>query len=241
MGLFQPRSDDRVDESADTESPRGRTVADEEIERAIRKGQQGNVLDPVALDDPMGKGVERVIMRVGVTVFIILIVGILLAQVACKSIRLATVPDFATDGAGEDSMVRALSHGVGWAGDIVRYPGVSFSAYDEKGGALEVVETIEGNVSAEQLISDALERSAPLAINVFEDPSVNELRYLVRAHVVGSEVTTEDGTIPEALSIVWTRVGDENPTYSFTLEGDALAVRAATRSEAAPIPARTNQ
>ena len=51
----------------------GRTLADEEVARVAAKRASGNVLDPIALNDPVGQSVEKVILRVGVTVIVVLV------------------------------------------------------------------------------------------------------------------------------------------------------------------------
>ena len=59
---------------------------DEELERLEAKSASGDVLDPIALHDPVGQSVEKVVLRVGIAVVVVLVAGILLAQIACKNI-----------------------------------------------------------------------------------------------------------------------------------------------------------
>ena len=119
---MEGKDSSRTEESSmHDERPHGYTLADEELERVHEKSMSGDVLDPIALDDPTGTSVERVVLRVGITVVAILVAGILLAQVACKNIRLSMVTDLG-EGITQESVGSALSSGILWGGEIVVLP-----------------------------------------------------------------------------------------------------------------------
>ena len=201
------------------ENRHGRTIADEEIERLAAKSARGDVLDPIALNDPLGQSVEKTILRIGITVVAILISGILLAQVACKNMRLAAVPDLAA-GANSETVATALSKGVVWSGDIMRFAGVDLVDVDSQTGVIEVMETVSSRHSSEQLLTQAMSNSMALAMNAFRDPQITTFVYSVKYETVEDEEASD-----EAFRLVWTRQSDsdeENPQFTCSVEGAAL-------------------
>ena len=199
-------------------------MADEEVERIEQKRLRGDVLDPIALTDPLGKSVEQVIMRVGITVVAILITGILLAQVACKNIQLSAVPDLA-NGVNETVVENALEHGITWSGDIVRFPSVEFVDIDQANGVVTVEETAVSARTLEAVVSDAIPQSTALAMNVFRDAEINQLVYIVKTHVseeTGMFSKVASDPVDEAFRIVWTRGEQGDPELAMRLEGAAL-------------------
>lgn len=225
----------RMEESPTSdEHPRGYTLADEELERLREKRQSGDVLDPLALDDPTGSSVERVVLRVGISVIIILVVGILLAQVACKNIRLSLVPDLSS-GVTESSVDSALSNGILWGSEIVTFPsGSEVTLLDETAGVLEVTMTDESSRSIEQLTSSAQTRALALAMNAFDDENIQTVTVVVMARV-SSETGLFTGSASDplgvALEITWTRDGESATTFSSTITGFELASASKSAAE----------
>lgn len=197
-------------------------MADDEVARLEQKRARGDVLDPIALTDPLGQSVERVIMRVGVTVVAILIVGILLAQVACKNIQLAAIPDLST-GVNETAVENALSHGISWSGEIVRFPSTEAGGIED--GTATVVATATGPRSIEVVVSDAIARSTALSMNAFRDPDLERLVYIVNTHISeedGSFSTSGGDPVGEAFRVIWERSAQDGAQLSMSVEGEAV-------------------
>jgi hypothetical protein len=205
-----------------TQRPRGYTLADEERAMLEEKVRRGNVLDPIALDDPVGQSVEKVILSIGVTVVAVLIVGILLAQVACKNIQTWGIPDFSEE-VSTASVASALKNGVVWGGDIVRFPAAEEAAYDAVDDAVTVYVERGSARNFEQLVSASQTRAFALAMNLFANPEVASVAYVVL------DDADDDGNqdAAELLRITWLRDPSDPAAFSCEMAGyDPLAVPA---------------
>lgn len=206
--------------------PHGYTLADAEMERLREKRESGDVLDPIALDDPKGESVERVVLRVGISVVVILVVGILLAQVACKNIRLSMVPDLSA-GVTEKSVETALSNGILWGNEIVTFPSdTKVEAVDGETGTLHVTMTDESARSLEQMASSAQSRAMALAMNAFEDDAVRTVVVDVRGHVsaeTGKLTGKASDPAQTVLTFTWARSADDPTGFTMSLAGYDLA------------------
>lgn len=199
--------------------PRGYTLADEEMERVVEKSASGDVLDPIALSDPVGQSVEKVILRVGVAVVAVLVAGILLAQVACKNIQLSGITDFSTAGVTVETVERALGRGVFWGGEIVRFSTVVEVAYDEETGTVDVVVEDDSSRSSEQLAAQAQAQAIALAMNLFRDENVQTVNYIVQ-EPTSEETDAEDSdSVGDALTVTWQRSADDPASFSCTMTG----------------------
>lgn len=199
----------------------GRTLADEEVARVAAKRASGNVLDPIALNDPVGQSVEKVILRVGVTVIVVLVVGILLAQVACKGIQNWGIPDF-TKGVSNATVERALSHGVSWGGDVVRFPEADMATFDASDGSVTVVVTNGTARNFEQLVSTSQSQAMALALSLFQSEEVQKVTYLVEgpADPETGAYSTAAGNEPAGqLTIEWARDPESIETFTCTITG----------------------
>lgn len=214
--------------------PHGYTLADAELEHVREKRASGDVLDPIALNDPTGVSVERVVLRVGISVVVILVVGILLAQVACKNMRLSTIPNLG-EGVTQERVQTALSNGILWGGEIVDFPsGAQVSLIDANTGVLQVTMVDDSTRSLEQLSSSAQTRAMVLAMSAFQDPAIKNVSIDVRGHV-----SAEDGTftgkssdpVQSVLQITWTRDPQDPTSFSSTMSG--LDLEEASASSAA--------
>ena len=230
---MEGKDSSRTEESSmHDERPHGYTLADEELERVHEKSMSGDVLDPIALDDPTGTSVERVVLRVGITVVAILVAGILLAQVACKNIRLSMVTDLG-EGITQESVGSALSSGILWGGEIVGFPADSeVNSFDAATGTLEVTMADDSSRSVEQLLSAFQGRAMTLAMSAFEDEAVRT----VIVHVTG-HISAEDGSFTgkasdpmgEAVTFTWTRSDADPTSFTMTMTGyDPVAAASAS-------------
>ena len=206
-----------------TERPHGYTLADEEMERLEEKRASVDALDPIALDDPVGMSVEKVIGRALVFVVFILVVGILFAQVACKNIQLMSVASFdkKVDAA---SVEKAATSGVSWAGDIVKFPSMVSSAYDAQSATATVVVLNDSPRTLPQLVSASQSQAFTLAMAMFENDEVNTVVYSVCSNTLapvtdqsGAKATSQDEAPEPLISFVWQRGADG--TYACTLQG----------------------
>ncbi len=218
--------------------PRGYTLADEEIERIAEKSASGDVLDPIALDDPVGQSVEKVVLRVGIAVVAVLVAGILLAQIACKNIQLSGITDFSTAGVSVETVERALGKGITWGGEIVHFPADAEVSYDAQTGTVTVTVGDESARTAEQLAASAQARALALAMNLFRDEDVQTVTYVVRAPV--SEETgmfsasAGSDAVGDALTVTWQRDSADPASYSCTVTGfDPVAASVRSGKEAA--------
>lgn len=206
--------------------PHGYTLADAEMEHLREKREAGNVLDPLALDDPKGESVERVVLRVGISVVVILVVGILLAQVACKNIRLSMVADLST-GVTQERVEAALTRGILWGNEIVTFPSdTRVDSVDDATGTLRVAMTDDTVNSLEQMASSAQTRAMALAMNAFEDDAIQTVVIDVCGHVSGEtgKLTGKAADpVQTVLTITWARNADDPTAFSMTLEGYDLA------------------
>lgn len=212
----------------DPSHPHGYTLADEEIERLEAKRASGDVLDPIALNDPSGQSVERVILRVGATVVAVLVVGILLAQVACKNFQMAGVMDFSTTGVTGETLDGALKNGIVWGGEIVKFPGTEEVVYDREAGAVTVRATDESSRTLEQLASTAQSRAYTLSMSVFEDASVNTVSFEVAGHVseeTGAFSGKDADPLQTVFTVTWTRSADDPASFTCTAAGYDPAAR----------------
>lgn len=207
-----------------TQRPRGYTLADEEMERIAQKLESGDVLDPIALDDPVGQSVEKVIMRVGIAVTTVLIVGLLLAQVMCKNLQLAGIPDFSR-GANVESLDDAIRNGILWGGEIVRFPGDSVAVVGEQADTVIVMATNTSARTLEQLVAASQHEATALAMNVFCDPKVSTVAYVVSTTVDPETGAFDAGSnhLEELLTVTWRR-SETSDTFVCSISGFEPAV-----------------
>ena len=212
---------DRV-ASVEPEHPHGYTLADAEMERINEKAHSGDVLDPLALDDPTGASVEGVVARVGLAIILVAVVGILFAQVACKNMRLSAVPDF-TNGATAERVESALDHGVLWGSSIVNFStATELTSIDEKAGAIVLTVTDDTSRSLDQVLAQVQGPATALAMNMFEDLGINQVSYSVLAHVsqeTGKFSTKGHDPLGEVLTIVWRRDASATDAFSCEIKG----------------------
>lgn len=198
------------------------SLADRELERVKEKSEAGGALDPLALDDPTGLSVEHVVLRVGIAVALVIVVGILFAQVACKNMQLSGVPNFAS-GATESKVQSAIEKGVMWGGEVVKLPeGTSFTSYDSSMGTLTVTIDDERSRSVDGAIASAQTPVMAFAMNAFEDVAVQSIVVHVNAHVSeesGSFTGKSSDPMGEVFTIVWQRDPMESEKYTCTITG----------------------
>jgi hypothetical protein len=201
------------------------TLADEEMEHIREKSESGDVLDPLALEDPSGRSVERVVVRVGLVVVLILVVGILFVQVACKNMQLSGVANF-SEGTTEASIDKALSHGVLFGGEIVSFPaGAQLVSYDEEAGVIEISYEDDSARTIDQVLASVQSPTMALAMSAFEDPNINTVKAVVSAHVdeeTGEFSGKSSDPIGEVFTITWTRDYADPENYSCTISGYVL-------------------
>ena len=211
------------------EHPHGYTLADLEMERLEEKRASEDTLDPIALDDPVGMSVEKVIGRALVFVVFVLVVGILFAQVACKNIQLMSVASF--DGGVDDARVeKAVTSGVSWAGEIVKFPSMDSASFDEESGTANVVVTNDSPRTLSQLVSASQGQALTLAMSMFENDRVNKVVYSVCSNTLsqddsqtsdgpasGARQESQDAPAEPLISFIWQRGVDG--AYTCTLEG----------------------
>lgn len=207
-----------------TQRPRGYKLADEEMERIAQKLEAGDVLDPIALDDPVGQSVEKVIMRVGVTVVIVLVVGLLLAQVMCKNIQVMGVPDF-SEGVTVQSVEDALIHGILWGGDIVRFPEPIGAELSDDGDTVMVTVAVDSAKSLEQLVAIAQGQATALAMNIFADADVSTVIYVVHSTVdpQTGAFDAKSSHVDDAVTVTWRR-SETSDTFVCSIAGFEPAV-----------------
>lgn len=198
------------------------TLADQEMEHIRLKSESGNVLDPLALQDPSGRSVERVVLRVGMFVILVLVLGILFVQVACKNLQLSSLPNF-EQGTSQSSVETAIHNGVLWGGEIVRFPGgTEFSSIDSATGTLTLTISDDSVRSMEQALSSTQTPVMALAMNAFEDPSVKTVVAHVRAHVdeeTGAITARGSESFADVLVITWQRDELDPARYHCTVDG----------------------
>ena len=224
-----------------TEHPHGYTLADEEMERLEEKRTSEDILDPIALDDPVGMSVEKLIGRALIFVVFVLVVGILFAQVACKNIQLMSVASF-DEGVDDARVEKAVTSGVSWAGEIVKFPSVESASFDEANGTATVVVTNDSPRTLSQLVNASQGQALTLAMSMFENDQVNKVVYSVCSNTLSQvDSQTSDGpasavhqasqdATPEPLiSFIWQRGVDG--TYTCTLEGYDPAATTAIAAE----------
>ncbi len=211
------------------EHPHGYTLADQEMERLEEKRASEDTLDPIALDDPVGMSVEKVIGRALVFVVFVLVVGILFAQVACKNIQLMSVASF-DEGVDDACVEKAVTSGVSWAGEIVKFPSMESASFDKESGTANVVVTNDSPRTLSQLVNASQSQALTLAMAMFENDEVNKVVYSVCSNTLfEAQDQTSDGPAPTVgqdgqdtpaeplISFIWQRGVDG--TYTCTLEG----------------------
>ena len=212
-----------------TEHPHGYTLADEEMERLEEKRASEDPLDPIALDDPVGMSVEKVIGRALIFVVFVAVVGILFAQVACKNIQLMSVATF-NAGVSASQVEKAVTSGVSFAGQIVKFPELVSASYDEATGAAIVVVQNDSPRTMSQLVSASQSQAFSLAMSLFDNEQVTSVSYGVCSDTIVTAANTKsssksanaDEASKPVVTFTWTRA--EDGTYACSLEGyDALA------------------
>lgn len=206
-----------------SQHPHGYTLADEELERIEAKSASGDVLDPIALNDPVGQSVEKVVLRVGIAVVAVLVAGILLAQIACKNIQLSGIPDFSATEVSGETVERALGNGLTWGGNIVRFPGAYEATYDRQSGQVDVTVWVDSARTVEELAASAQSQAVALAMNLFRDSAVQSVVYRVYAPVDAEtgEFSPSAGSdsMGPVLEITWTRDGGDQSSFSSSMTG----------------------
>lgn len=217
-----------TDTSLDPSSPQtaeqpqpGRTLAEEEVARVAAKRASGKALDPIALNDPVGQSVEKVILRVGVTVITVLVVGILLAQVACKGIQNWGIPDF-TEGVSDATVESAMARGVSWGGEIMHFPAADLAAFDETDGSVTVVVVNDTARNFEQLVATSQSQAMALAFSLFQNEEVQKVTYLVEGPSdpdTGAYATGSGNEPAGQFMIEWVRDPESIETFTCTITG----------------------
>ncbi|MEE8716976.1 MAG: hypothetical protein SOI26_10755 [Coriobacteriales bacterium] len=199
-----------------------KTLADEEMEHIREKREAGNALDPLALEDPTGRSVEHVVMRVGIVIILILVVGILFVQVACKNMQLSSVPNF-TEGTTTSSIETALKHGTMFGGEVVSFPdNTTLESFDESTGTITICYEDDSARSIDQLLASVQSPTMALAMNAFEDPNVTTVTVKARSHVdgeTGEFSGSKSDPIGDVLTITWTRDYGDPESYSCSITG----------------------
>lgn len=202
-------------------------LAEQELDRVQAKSRSGKALDPLALDDPMGSSVERVVVRAGVLVVLAIVVGILFIQVACKNMQLSSVPSFVS-GAEESNITTALKRGVLFGGEIVSFQNkAELLSYDDDAGRIEISYTDADARSLDQILASVQAPAMALAMNAFEDPTVNTLVVDVISRIdpetgqFSARTGDETGTV---FTITWARDYADSENYSCTISGYESAI-----------------
>lgn len=214
------------------ERPHGYTLADEEMERLEEKRAQEDALDPIALDDPVGMSVEKVIGRALVFVVFVLVVGILFAQVACKNIQLMSVVSFDDASVSSERVEKAVSSGVSFAGEIVKFPELVSADYDAATGTAQAVVLNDTPRTMAQLVSSSQSQAFALAMALFNSDQVTSVSYGVCSTVLAPADDTskkaaaaQSDAQPEPLvTFTWTRTADGG--YTCELSGYDIDVLA---------------
>lgn len=208
-----------------TERPHGYTLADEEMERLEEKRAQEDALDPIALDDPVGMSVEKVIGRALVFVVFVLVVGILFAQVACKNIQLMSVVSFDDTSVSTERVEKAISSGVSFAGEIVKFPELVSADYDASTGRATAVVLNDTPRTMAQLVSASQSQAFTLAMALFNSDQVKSVSYGVCSTVLAAaDDSSKKGTASQQdagsdplVTFTWTRTEDGG--YTCELSG----------------------
>lgn len=209
----------------------GPTMAEEEMERIEEKRASGNVLDPIALNDPAGQSVERVILRVGVAVVGVIVVGILLAQIACKNIMMSGVTDFSETTVTGQTVEKAVTDGFVWGDEVIKFTGVDDASYDSAAGTVTVKTTDSSSRTFDQLASDVQSRAMPLSMTLFEDSAISSVSIEVSAHVdeeTGQFTGRSSDPVRTVLTVTWSRSADDTSTYYCTMQGYDASARRST-------------
>lgn len=214
------------------ERPHGYTLADEEMERLEEKRAQEDALDPIALNDPVGLSVEKVIGRALIFVVFVLVVGILFAQVACKNIQLKSVVSFSGQAVSAERVEKAITSGVSFAGEIVKFPELVSADYDDLTGHAQAVVVNDSPRTMAQLVSASQGQAFTLAMSLFNNDEVKSVSYGVCSTILapaddtaGKAQTSQQGDqLEPVVTFTWTRLDDG--TYTCELSGyniDTLA------------------
>ncbi len=206
------------------EHPHGYTLADEEMERLEEKRAQEDALDPIALDDPVGMSVEKVIGRALIFVVFVLVVGILFAQVACKNIQLQSVVSFGGQTVSSERVEKAISSGVSFAGEIVKFPQLVSADYDELTGHAQAVVVNDSPRTMAQLVNASQDQAFTLAMALFNNDDVKSVSYGVCSTILApaddsskkKQASQESDQLEPLVTFTWTRLDDGSYTCELT-------------------------
>ncbi len=206
------------------EHPHGYTLADEEMERLEEKRAQEDALDPIALDDPVGMSVEKVIGRALIFVVFVLVVGILFAQVACKNIQLQSVVSFSGQTVSSERVEKAISSGVSFAGEIVKFPQLVSADYDELTGHAQAVVVNDSPRTMAQLVNASQDQAFTLAMALFNNDDVKSVSYGVCSTILApaddsskkKQASQESDQLEPLVTFTWTRLDDGSYTCELT-------------------------
>lgn len=209
---------------ATPEHPHGYTLADEEMERLEEKRAQEDALDPIALDDPVGMSVEKVIGRALIFVVFVLVVGILFAQVACKNIQLQSVVSFSGQTVSSERVEKAISSGVSFAGEIVKFPQFVSADYDELTGHAQAVVVNDSPRTMAQLVNASQDQAFTLAMALFNNDDVKSVSYGVCSTILApaddsskkTQASQESDQLEPLVTFTWTRLDDGSYTCELT-------------------------
>ena len=226
----------RVDHSGHSDEERART------QRARRREKGVSVdVDPLSDDDPSGSNVDKVIRRTAVTFVLVLLVGVVAAQVIFGYVRRAATATLSEE-VTVRTVVAAFNGGVEWGGGFTQFPeDFSVQEADENTGRIEVTVTDTSSASALECFSSSQVQSTAFAVNALLNPNINTVVYHVNVHVDGSGKMQQSslfgfleptGDVASFMTFVWTKTQSASGVnFSCTITGIDASVQAELRDQ----------
>lgn len=166
-----------VDETGHSNGP----TAKEEHRRRARKGV-GLEVDPLSGKDPSGSNVGTVITRVAVAFVVVMLIGVVGAQMGYSFMRRASTANLSANVTTE-SVAAALRGGVEWGDGFTQFPDdFSVQEADEASGRVEVsVVDITSENEMEAMAGGYIQATA-FSMNALLNPNIKTVIYHVDVH-----------------------------------------------------------
>lgn len=182
-------------------------------------------VDPLSGDDPSGSTVEKSITKVAITVILIFLAVLVLAQVSCGVARRLNTANL-SDEANVRTVASALSGGVEWGNGFTQFPDdFTIQEASEDTGRVEVTVIDTSSRDTMECFAGSQIQATAFAVNALLNPNIDTVIYHVQVHRA-SDGTIErsslfgflkpTGDLESFMTFIWRKSTSANGRVNFT-------------------------
>ncbi len=185
----------------------------------------GVEVDPLSGDDPSGSTVEKSITKVAITVILIFLAALVLAQVSCGVARRLNTANL-SDEVNVRTVASALSGGVEWGNGFTQFPDdFTIQEASEDTGRVEVTVIDTSSRDTMECFAGSQIQATAFAVNALLNPNIDTVIYHVQVHRA-SDGTIErsslfgflkpTGDLESFMTFIWRKSTSANGRVNFT-------------------------